>query len=272
MFFRASESILLHGFQSFYYELLRQKEKALSSSLNMELSKDPEVDDVSAPARMSASPQIEELIVSIQKKLIDAINKSINPDNFRAGVSVDRGTINQARYIMCALADEVFINLRWAGAKYWRYSLIEKQLFNSEISGEKIFTMIDNAIANASFDNELVFLYLMIINLGFCGKYRIEGDAEDLEWYKERLYAILHKKPARLFYPGRSKMIEECYEYTYMEDSKSKIPDVKFWSFCITSVIIIYIAVSYVIWFAMTDDIKVLLEQIFDQVRRGPLV
>ena len=30
MSFRASDSALVHGFQAFYYELLRQKEKALS--------------------------------------------------------------------------------------------------------------------------------------------------------------------------------------------------------------------------------------------------
>ena len=64
MSFRASDSALVHGFQAFYYELLRQKEKALSMFF--------------APVKdgndENENSEVEGLVVGIQKKMIAIID------------------------------------------------------------------------------------------------------------------------------------------------------------------------------------------------------
>ena len=134
--------------------------------------------------------------------------------------------------------------------------------------------MLDETISDVSgINGDMVFLYLMCISLGFKGKYRGKDDSNKLTWYKDRLYAILHNNPTRLFYPGRSKIINECYDYTYSDiNNQSSLPDINFWNWTIISIIAIYIVISYIVWFSMTDQIKDLLEAIFEQARKGPLV
>jgi type IV/VI secretion system ImpK/VasF family protein len=271
--FTASRSAVVHGFQSFYYELLRQKERALSlyfrstSPVQLDQIKDGNtLDDAKTPS------EAEGAVVTIQKKLIDIINSAFEAISAKSKLS--QGSAIDAKYVMSSLADEIFINLRWDGAKYWRFSLIEKQLFQSEVAGDKFFIMLDKIIYDLDNSNEeMVFLYLMSLNLGFKGRYRdIEESNDHIAWYKDRLYSILHSKSSRLFYPGRNRMIESCYEYTDSEQNDSELPDTKFWSFCITSVVVAYILISYCVWYSMTNDIEDILEKIVEQTRKCPLI
>ena len=271
MSFQASESAIVHGFQGFYYELLRQKERALSLYFSAELSKDPEVNS----EETTASPrqnEIEGAIVTIQKKLISVIENASEVMLIKSRIQTKM--IETAKYVMTVLADEVFINLRWEGSKFWRFSLLEKQLFQSEIAGERFFSLLDDVTQNASSSNEeMAFLYFMSLSLGFKGRYRdLDNADEHISWYKDRLYAFFHNKPSRLFYPGRTHMIESCYDHTNLEDNSSNLPDVKFWSWSILSVIFVYIIISYCVWYSMTDEISYVLHKISEQIRQGPLV
>lgn len=270
-YFKASESYVVHGFQAFYYELLRQKEKALSHYSSI-TSNDPDLQNEEETKNDYPSSEVEGLIVSIQKKILQVIENITG--NIEAKTHLSEIRINEIKYIMIVLVDEIFINIRWEGARFWRFSLLEKQVFQSEIAGEKFFEMLNEAISNVSGNNnDVFFLYLMSISLGFKGKYRDLDEQDDLRWYKDRLYSILHNKPAKLFYPGRAKVIEECYDYTYSNmDNQSALPDINFWNWTIITIIFIYIVISYVIWFSMTDQIKDILNVIFEQARKGPLV
>ncbi len=297
MGFRASDSAVVHGFQAFYYELLRQKERALSLYFAGESYKDPEVEEkaedkdeglyysedealaskygsnkmISSEADKKPN-EIEGAIVTIQKGLKSAIE--LTTETMAAKSRLPIKFVNEAKYVMTVLADEVFINLRWEGARFWRFSLLEKQLFQSEIAGEKFFSSLDRLLENINSTNEeLAFLYLMSLSLGFKGKYRdSDSSKEHISWYKDRLYSIFHNKPSRLFYPGRGQLINSCYESTVLDDSPLNLPDVKFWSWCIISVIFVYIIVSFGIWHSITGEISDVLHKISEQVRNGPLI
>jgi type VI secretion system protein ImpK len=173
---------------------------------------------------------------------------------------------------MTVLADEIFLNLKWEGAKFWRFTLLEKQLFQTEIAGDKIFHMADEIIVDFN-NEEMAFLYLMILSLGFKGRYRdMENSDEHISWYKDRLYSMLHTKPSRLFFPGRARMIDSCYEYTNFESNTSSLPDSRFWSWCILSIVFLYIIISYLVWYNITGEIGDLLHKIAAQTRQGPLI
>jgi type VI secretion system protein ImpK len=168
--------------------------------------------------------------------------------------------------------DEIFLNLKWEGAKFWRFFLLERQLFQTEVSGDRFFSMVDE-ITTSQTNEEMAFLYLMALSLGFKGKYRdVESSDDRLSWYKSRLYSMLHNKPAKLFFPGRSRIIESCYEHTFTENDNSHLPDVRFWSWCIISIAFLYIVISYCVWSNITGEIKDVLNKITEQVKQGPLI
>ena len=173
MGFKASESAIVHGFQAFYYELLRQKERALSLYFSAEISEDPTIisDESELSPVLKRQNEVEGAIVGIQKRLITIIENSVNAMIAKSRFQMKM--IDDAKYIMTVLADEVFINLKWEGAKFWRFSLLEKQFFQSEIAGERFFSMLDEVIQSINTTNEeFAFLYFMSLSLGFKGKYR----------------------------------------------------------------------------------------------------
>lgn len=260
MSFRASDSALVHGFQAFYYELLRQKEKALS----MFFAPIEENNDE------NKNSEVEGYVVGIQKKLIAMIENVMNTINLKSRINPK--FLGDVKYVMAILADEIFLNLQWDGAKFWRYTLIEKQLFQTEIAGDKFFLMLDEIVSDFG-NEEMAFLYLMALSLGFKGRYRdIETSDEHIGWYKDRLYSMLNVKAARLYFPGRSHMLESCYDYTYIENNNSQLPDHRFWTYCVLGVVFAYIIISYFVWADITDDIGEILTKIAEQTRQGALI
>jgi type VI secretion system protein ImpK len=262
---------VIHGFQAFYYELLKQKEICLSRFFtNAEKSPDPTAEQLSDTDGNSS--EIEGIIVAVQKKLINTLSNVCEIILSTSNLSSIK--LECAKYIMTVLADEIFLNMKWNGAKFWRFSLLEKQLFQSEIAGENFFTLLDAFLAEPlTSGSEIAFLYLMALSLGFKGKYRETENGENyISWYKDKLYAVFHGKPSRLFYPGRSYMINACYEYTIMKENHLLVPDTHFWTMFIMGIIMTYIVISYIVWFGITDEVRDVLTTISDQIRRGPLV
>jgi type VI secretion system protein ImpK len=164
--------------------------------------------------------------------------------------------------------------MRWEGAKYWRLTLLEKQIFQTEVAGDRFFALLDEIVSNYNQNNEeIVFVYLMALSLGFRGKYRdVEGAETHILRYKNSLYSALNSKPSGLFYPGRSHMIESCYTFTDTESNDLQLPDVRFWSWCVIAVVSTYIVVSYAMWYGITSEISEVLNKIAEQARNGPLV
>lgn len=270
MGFDASSSSIVHGFQAFYYELLRQKEKALSLYFSYDSDNSEDSDAKSSDLKMK---NIECGVVDIQKKMLTVI-VNISDSMLVKSMGMNPKFIEDAKYLMAILTDEVFLNLKWDGVKFWRYTLLEKQLFQTEIAGDKFFSMLDSIINDLG-NAEMSFLYLMVLSLGFKGKYRDLGYSdsdEKISWYKGRLCAILNTGSSRLFFPGRSHMIESCYDYTFMENDNNHLPDVKFWSFCVISVIFLYILISYFVWIDITSELNEIMRKISEQVRQGPLI
>lgn len=269
MSFNASESAIVHGFQAFYYELLRQKERALSLYFSPEISEDSEETALDTNDSKIKN-EVEGSVVEIQKKLLTIIENVSN--TMLAKSRMNPRFISDIKYTMAILTDEIFLNLRWDGSKFWRYTLLEKQLFQTELAGDKFFSMLDEIVMDLN-NEEMAFVYLMVLSLGFKGRYRdIENSHEHINWYKDRLYSMINTKSAKLYFPGRSHMIESCYEYTYRENDESRLPDSKFWSWCVVSIVFFYIFISYLVWSNITGEIGDVLNKITEQTRQGPLI
>jgi type VI secretion system protein ImpK len=214
--------------------------------------------------------EVDSTVIEIQKKMLHVIETITNTMRMKSRILPKQ--IADSKYIITILTDEIFLNLRWEGAQFWRFTLLEKQLFQTEVAGDKFFSMMDEIVASIE-DNDVAFLYLMALSLGFKGRYRgVEGAEEHIAWYKSRLYALLNPRPARLFFPGKSKMIEACYEHTNTTSNESYLPDSRFWSWCIISIVFVYIAISYCVWYGITGEMGSVLREIAEQIRQGPTI
>jgi type VI secretion system protein ImpK len=106
-----------------------------------------------------------------------------------SGPSFARDTYREAQYVMAAVADDVFVQLPWAGARDWAMHPLELDLFGSRCAGQRVFERIDALLAG---DNpaaeELAGIYLAALALGFKGMYadRPNGEQQIAE-YRDRL-------------------------------------------------------------------------------------
>lgn len=81
--------------------------------------------------------------------------------------------VEKFKFIVVAFIDEFFITLDWSFNNEWKNKLLEFEIFNTKISGEKIFLLIDDFIYHRSSfgDHQLGVLLYIILNLGFQGKF-----------------------------------------------------------------------------------------------------
>ena len=251
---------LLQNFQSFYYELLRQKERALRMN---------EVDNIVAEDEVPP-PEEKNIVETIQKRLRFLLEEQAL-ETTKSGFSVSQN--RDAQYIMVALADDIFLTLNWPGAKQWGKSLLEGQLFQTQISGELFYKKLEVLLeANDPVRSDLALIYLMVLSLGFRGKYRDEDDHDKISWYREQLFNLVNHRPSHLFRPGRPELINECYHNTLTESSGRGLPDLRTWTVCIASIISLYIFVTYIVWHKLASEMQEALNFVLEHTRHSPLI
>lgn len=264
--FNTQNSVLLAEFQNFYYELLRQKEKALrmrehktqmhTVHVDQDLEKNP--DDTIKHETW--------YLTEIQNNLSIFFEAQ---QNRLSKNGVGNHFIMDSLYIMVTLTDEIFMTISWPGAREWTNFTLEAKFFQTQIAGELIFKKIDTLLAsNDPIQKELALLYMLSLSLGFCGQYRGGIDKEKLLYYRQQLYSFVEHKPSNL--AQREKLFPECYEYNIVDTSGKGLPDLRTWGITAAIVLGVYVLVSYVIWYQFSADLNLALGQIFEQTSKGP--
>ena len=258
---RLNNSPLLHCFQAFYYEVLRLKERALRYGERNEQRNETE------SAEQTAFNRIDE----IQARLKSLLEEQSGLYASKTG-GVNAGLFQDAQYIMVVLADEIFLNLAWAGAKEWRLSLLEGQIFQTQIAGELFFKKIDALFdAHDVARYELGQLYLMALSLGFRGQYRDHDAQNRVQWYQNQLYQMCCQDPTHLFNTNTTKpLFEECYAHTLNESPGRGLPDLRTWGIYGLCVFLIYLFISYIVWYRIAFEMHRDLYTIFAQTTTQP--
>lgn len=285
-------SVLTTVFQSFYEEILRQKERALrETEVGLQLLTPALVKDRFANDSMNETPQdldnenteededlnsIDEgnnraLCNTIQRHLRIFMEEHSLKINYQLG-EFGRSNFKEAMYIMAAMADEVFLTLGWPGRNIWQKNLLETQFFQTQIAGELFFDRLDALLASPdSVKNELAMLYLLSLSLGFRGKYSQHDDLGKIQWYKKQLFHMLNHHTSDLYQPGRKHMANAPYEHNFTLPPAKSLPDVRSWVFTMGGVVGMYFFVTYILWYKVVRDIDEALQFIFEQARMLPL-
>jgi type VI secretion system protein ImpK len=261
MQFTTDNSPFLQSFQIFYYELLRQKEKALRMS---------EPDNLFY--ENSSGQEDIGLIDGIQKKMRALLEEQAYKLS-RSVTGIGATQVRDGQYLMTILTDEIFLTLSWPGAKQWQKSLLEAQIFETQIAGEVFYKKLDALLDSTDpARSELALLYFLILSLGFRGKFRDQDDKDAIKWYLNQLYTVINHRTAHLFRPGRPHLIDQAYDYTLSEPPGRGLPDMKTWGLCIAGIFTVYVFITYVVWYKLASEMHEALNLIFEQTRQSPLI
>ncbi len=106
--------------------------------------------------------------------------KRVFEELFSHSTDVAPALREELRYALAALADEMLIHqLDWAGRDIWFDYLIEEQQYQTSIAGRRLFRQINSLQArftNPVYLDQLATVYLMLLQLGFCGELRYQPD------------------------------------------------------------------------------------------------
>lgn len=242
-------------FQTFYYELLKQKEKALR--LGEMYTEDGE-------QIVTNEPNAVHLVASIQKRLHGVLLQQAQELQRQTGSMIKASHIHNMHYLFAALADEIFLNLPWQGAEVWGQSLLEAHIFSTQMAGENIFNDIEVLLDQTDpLAPDMAELYLFTIGLGFRG--RLRQDEETLQRYQMRLRQFVENGLNGPAIETGTHLMPSCYQHTFTEPPGRGLPDVKTWSLWIGGVLLGYWLVSYGVWHVLSKDIRQLTQQIMSQ-------
>lgn len=240
-----SLSPLLAGqFHELFREVIRAKQRVLAPGFAAE----------GGGAREAASPAVvwQELVNLLERQALAA----------RAGGGDLAGELyRQAQFVMAALADEVFLNLDWPGREEWRSNLLEAKFFGSHRAGDLFFARLDDLLARrGAVYTDLAHIYLLALALGFEGKYRGEPGAEAaLTAYRQRLFRFVFHRDPQL---AEETIVPQAYAVTLEEGSGRRLPYLKPWVLFGVAVVVVWVAVSFPLWWYLTADVDEILRRI----------
>ncbi|HMF94415.1 MAG TPA: DotU family type IV/VI secretion system protein [Vicinamibacterales bacterium] len=174
----------------------------------------------------------------------------------------------QAQYVMVAAADEVFVELPWSGASYWRANLLETEQYGTRCAGEALFARIEALLDRADpRDVELAAVYLTALALGFRGRYLGRDDLGAIDGYKQRLYQFIFGKRPDLTDPFR-KIVPQCYESTITSGEGRKLRSPRLWWWAAAAVVVAWLVGSQIVWMNLSGPIRDRLATIQSQIEQ----
>jgi type IV/VI secretion system ImpK/VasF family protein len=97
--------------------------------------------------------------------------------------------LNDALFATVALVDEIMTSKTWFGKEFWEWNTVEKQVFQSQASGEIFYQKIEKMLADRDYRyREVAYVYYVCLCLGFKGKYHDVHESATIEKIKTDLY------------------------------------------------------------------------------------
>ena len=201
-FDRNGYSYLVDHFYAFYSELV-----ALKRQFSAQLESGAEAGIANDDQNLSENAK------SVSRQLIGVLELH-HIDAQRTGGSHSFEINREAQYLMAALADEFMLRFEWPGREVWGSCLIEDALFKTRISGDLFFDRLDELLRSRDVARlDLALVYLMILAVGFEGRYRGSDCRERMESYKRALYRFRFDRDADIFNPTRH-IAPQAYDST----------------------------------------------------------
>ncbi len=243
---RTEDAFLQESFREFYADVARLKRAVLADPWGIGARRDAGADagELEGTAASTVSQRLHELL---ERQAREAGRRGGEP-----GAAFYR----EAQYVMAALADEVFLNMDWAGKEAWESNLLETRLFGSHMAGELFFVRLDELLKDRdAVYRDVAAVYLMALCLGFEGKYRGTRSREELDDRRRRLFAFVFKRQPSLL-KGERRLFPQAYEHTVQEKSAVRLPHTGRWMAALAVVSLFYLLVSHGLWRDVTLPLR----------------
>lgn len=90
-------------------------------------------------------------------------------------MQVNSTLIQELKYVMVALIDELILHSTWQGKVSWLSEPLQLDYFTEHLAGEGFFARLEMLRQNYLDNYEILEIYYICISLGFAGIYRIKG-------------------------------------------------------------------------------------------------
>jgi type VI secretion system protein ImpK len=235
-------SFLLGRFSAFYEDVARIKLAVRRGELARLLE----------PAAPHAQIEPHELAERVANRLLALLDRQ-GHEVAATATEAELAAYRQARYVMVALADEIFIlDLPWAAAEHWPEHLLEYTVARSRIAGRRVFDMAAAVLdcrAPTPLDVELAAVLLLALQLGFQGKYRGTEGRRKLAEYRAKLYRIAR---AGELGAQHAHAFAQAYDYTVVSDRDNTRIALAPWIRVAAYGAVAYLLVSSLVWLALT--------------------
>ncbi|MEZ5351821.1 MAG: DotU family type IV/VI secretion system protein [Bryobacteraceae bacterium] len=172
-------------------------------------------------------------------------------------------------YAAAASADETFVGLDWDGRGYWRDHLVETGLFGSRAAGERIFARIDELADGDDVGRlDMAAVYLLMVGLGFRGRFRDEAGAVEVERRRARLWTWIERKRPALLGDGRA-VTPQAYAHTIQEGTLVQLATPARWWRVTALMVGLWVVGSVLAWDRLIADIVNRIEAVERRIDAG---
>lgn len=179
----------------------------------------------------------------------------------RTGTELMISQYREAQYAMAALADDLFIHdVEWNGREVWRSALLEQALFRTRLAGERVFDRMEALLAsNDRRLSQLAAVYLLLLGLGFKGRYREPGGAVQLRSLSARLFEFIAGRESELapgLLPAGRTLIPSAYAHTMTDGQMRTLARGVRWPVVLAALAGAWLVVGQAMWWVTTANLS----------------
>ena len=237
-----ARSFLVTRFAGFYEEVARIKVAVEKGELARLLQPDSPLEQIAPSDQAERVANRLLAILDRQTRVVAAVATEAEMEAYR-----------RTRYIMVALADEIFIlNLPWDAAEYWPKYLLEYSVAHTRIAGRQFFLYVEELMGcrdRTPLDADFAAVLLLAMQLGFQGMYRGNDGRDTLSGYRSKLYPMASGLTLE---DRRGHMFPQAYDYTVVSDRDNTRIALAPWVRATVYGALGYLVLSSLIWLALT--------------------
>lgn len=238
------EMALIDAFGQFYAEVVLLKRAVTSSILPASLKSVGEL----------TPDVIRQRLVDIFHNQSTSIGKNFADHELRI--------LEEAQYLMVAMADEVFLQLSWAGRQEWAQKPLEAHVFRTHDAGERFFNRLDDIFEHrATASTELLTVYLTALALGFQGKFAALNKKSECEVYRKRLAAYIHRLDPIAMAPER-ELCPQAGANTKTSAIRVTLPSLMKGFYALILVFVGWIVIAQIFWYYRTREVSEKLDDV----------
>ena len=176
--------------------------------------------------------------------------------------------LEEAQYVMVAMADEVFLGFDWPGREAWaRRPLEAESAYGTQLAGERIFDRLKAILTDRpSVSSDLLGVYLAALCLGFRGRYRVDPTSPDPERFRHELMRELGRvDPHRV-----ARAVELCPDAlkdVRDKEPRTSLPSLRDGGLPLIIAVASMLVVGQLLWSYQTAEVRDRLDQVETQKR-----